>query len=80
VQLTEIDLPAGAGVTYPAQAYTDLHQQVWVLEGALELLEGTRRHLLHAGDCLELGPPADCTFTNPGDVPVRYLVAVARRR
>lgn len=80
LQLTEIELPPGAAVTYPADAYRDIHQQVWVLAGALELLEGRLRHDLAAGDCLELGPPADCTFTNPGRVPVRYLVAVGRRR
>lgn len=79
VQLTEIVLPAGAGVTYPARAYAGLHQQVWVLEGAVELREGSRRHLLEPGDCLELGDPADCTFTAAGGAPARYLVAVARR-
>ena len=79
VQLTEIVLPAGAAVTYPAQAYADLHQQVWVLEGTLDLLEGTDAHRLGPGDCLELGAPADCTFTNPGDTATRYLVVVARR-
>lgn len=80
VQLTEIVLPPGAAVTYPARSYADLHQQVWVLEGELEVREGTEPHHLHPGDCLELGVPADCTFTNPGGVPARYLVVVARRR
>lgn len=79
VQLTEILLPPSAAATYPAPAYAGLHQQVWVLDGELELREGDQRHRLGPGDCLELGLPADCTFTNPGEVAVRYLVAVARR-
>ncbi|WP_328292688.1 XRE family transcriptional regulator [Kineococcus sp. NBC_00420] len=79
LQLTEIELPPGASITYPADAYRDIHQQVWVLAGDLELVEDGRRHELGAGDCLELGPAADCTFTNHRDRATRYLVAVARR-
>lgn len=79
VQLTEIELPAGACATYPAAAYVEIHQQVWVLQGRLDLREGVERHDLGAGDCLQLGPASDCTFTNPGPGPARYLVAVARR-
>lgn len=79
VQLTEIELPAGAAATYPAAAYVEIHQQVWVLAGRLELHEGDRRHDLAPGDCLEIGPASDCTFSNPGTTPTRYLVAVGRR-
>ncbi|PYA32951.1 LacI family transcriptional regulator, partial [Serratia marcescens] len=28
------------------------------------------------GDCLELGPPADCRFENQSDQPCVYMVAV----
>ncbi|WP_338074786.1 XRE family transcriptional regulator [Kineococcus vitellinus] len=80
LQLTRIELPAGASVSYPADAYAGIHQQVWVLSGDLEVHEGAEAHRLAAGDCLELGPPRECTFTNPGAAPVRYLVAVAHRR
>lgn len=79
VQLTEIELPAGAATTYPAAAYVPIHQQVWVLAGRLDLHEGSEHHELAAGDCLELGPASDCTFSNPGTTPARYLVAVGRR-
>lgn len=79
LQLTEIELPPGATVTYPADAYRDIHQQVWVLSGDLELHEGDQHHHLEPGDCLELGPAADCTFSNLGDRATRYLVVVGRR-
>ncbi|MFB9377038.1 helix-turn-helix domain-containing protein [Kineococcus gynurae] len=79
VQLTEIRLPAGASVGYPAQAYVRLHQQVWVLEGTVALTEGSRTTTLGPGDCLELGPAADCTFANPGSTEARYLVVTAAR-
>ncbi|PRY16920.1 helix-turn-helix domain-containing protein [Kineococcus rhizosphaerae] len=77
LELTEIELPAGSAVTYPAAAYARIHQQVWVLEGVLALTEGATEHLLGAGDCLALGPAADCTFRGHGDGPARYLVVTA---
>lgn len=79
IQLVDVTLPAGARVAYPAEAYTFAHRQVWVLEGTLVFDEGDVRHLLGAGDCLELGEPAPCTFRNESGEPVRYVVAVARR-
>jgi uncharacterized cupin superfamily protein len=66
-------------VSFPADAYAAIRQQVWVLAGRLRLTEGDVLHDLDEGDCLELGAPADCTFTNPTDSICRYLVAVARR-
>lgn len=79
LELTEIELPAGAAVTYPAAAYARIHQQVWVLDGTLELSEGAVAHVLATGDGLLLGPPADCTFRAPGDTSARYLVVTAPR-
>ena len=76
VQLVEVDLPAGARVHYPADAYAFIDQQLWVLDGTLAFDEGEARHLLGPGDCLELGDPAPCTFST--DTGCRYLVAVSR--
>ncbi len=39
-----------------------------MLEGTLHFLEGGVQHELAAGDCLQLGAPADCVFSNPGSV------------
>lgn len=79
LQLTQVDLPAGASVRYPAEAYAFIHQQVWVLAGTLTFVEGRDTHVLEAGDCLQLGPPAACTFSNRGRRACRYVVAVTRR-
>jgi hypothetical protein len=79
VELVDVELPAGAEVAYPADAYAFIHQQVWVLDGELVFREGEAEHRLGAGDCLALGPPQPCAFVNPGRSPCRYLVAVARR-
>lgn len=79
LELLEVVLPAGARVPYPASAFSFQHQQIYVLEGCLDFIEGARNHALSAGDCLQLGAPADCVFVNGSDRPARYLVALTRR-
>jgi transcriptional regulator with XRE-family HTH domain len=79
LELVEVDLPAGAEISYPADAYAFIHQQIWMLEGRLRFREGDIEHELDAGDCLQLGPPAPCTFINPTAATCRYLVALTRR-
>jgi uncharacterized cupin superfamily protein len=74
-----VEFPPGAEVAYPAAAFTFIRQAIWVIAGALEFSEGTHTHRLRAGDCLELGPAADCGFRNPGRAACRYLVAVVKR-
>lgn len=80
-ELVQVELPPGARVDYPATSYALLRGQcVWLLDGALVFEEGGTTHALAAGDCLALGPPADCAFVNPSaDAPARYVVALARR-
>jgi transcriptional regulator with XRE-family HTH domain len=79
LELVEVELPAGAEVSYPADTYAFIHQQIWVLDGRLRFREGDAEHELEAGDCLQLGPPAPCTFMNSTRGPCRYLVALTRR-
>jgi transcriptional regulator with XRE-family HTH domain len=79
LQLVEVELPARAEVAFPASAYAFIRQLVWVLAGRLDFVEGPVVHSMHAGDCLELGAPADCVFRNPGRAACRYLVALTRR-
>ena len=79
LDLVQVDLPPGASVSYPASNYTFTRQQVWVQHGHLTFVEGHETHELAAGDCLELGVPADCTFANRSSAACRYVVAVALR-
>jgi transcriptional regulator with XRE-family HTH domain len=79
LELVEVELPAGAEVSYPADTYTFIHQQIWVLEGRLRFREGDIEHDLDVGDCLQLGAPAPCSFVNPTQTACRYLVALTRR-
>lgn len=74
--IIQVTLPAGQEVLMPASAYAFLRQIVWVLSGALVFLEGSMRHEMEAGDCLELGPPADCVFKNETAIECSYAVAL----
>jgi transcriptional regulator with XRE-family HTH domain len=79
LELVEVELPAGAHVSFPADTYTFIHQQIWMIEGRLRFREGEAEHELRAGDCLQLGPPAPCSFVNPTRETCRYLVALTKR-
>ncbi len=80
VQVVEVELPRGRSVAYPADAYTFIEQQIWVLAGTLTFVEGEEEHVLAEGDCLRLADrPQPCTFANRGRTAVRYAVVVSRR-
>jgi transcriptional regulator with XRE-family HTH domain len=80
LELVGGELPPKARVDYPAAAFSFIEdQQIVVLGGRLSFRQGPEQYQLRAGDCLRLGPPADCRFENPGNVVCRYMVAVLRR-
>lgn len=76
--VTEVRLPAGREVAYPASAYAFLRHCIWVVDGVLEVVVGGEPTRLGAGDRIELGEPADVVYRNPGDDIVRYVVVVVR--
>ena len=79
LQLVEVEFPPGARVAYETGVREPaLHEQVWVLEGRIELSVGEERYRLEAGDCLAMQLDRPTAFYNPGRKPARYLVAIAR--
>jgi transcriptional regulator with XRE-family HTH domain len=79
LDLVQVALPPGACIAFPASSYTFMRQVILVLEGRLTFVEGDVMHDLEAGDCLELGSPADCSFRNATGAVCIYLVAVVPR-
>lgn len=78
LQLVEVVFPPGARVAYESGVReVPMHQQVWVLEGSIELSVGDERFRLDAGDCLALQLDRPTAYRNPGRRPARYLVAIA---
>ncbi|MER9297623.1 XRE family transcriptional regulator [Mesorhizobium sp. M0621] len=77
LELVKVQLPAGAKVNFPAASYAFIKQQIWLISGQLEFVEGEVVHRLEPGDCLALGAPSDCIFhaLEPG---ADYLVALVR--
>lgn len=76
--LVRVELPPGARVDYPADAYTFCRHLIWVLEGCLTFVEGEERHRLGAGDCLHLGAAQPCSYRNEDKAVCRYLVVQMR--
>jgi transcriptional regulator with XRE-family HTH domain len=77
--VTEVTLPPGASVPYPAAAYAFIAQLVWVLSGRLTLTDGAVRRVLAVGDTFELGEPRSREFRNETDEECRYVVVVTRK-
>ena len=77
LQIVQIDFPAGATVTYEAGLReVGIHQQVWVLEGCMELIFDDHHHRLQAGDCLAMQENQRIVFQNTSQLPARYIVVV----
>jgi transcriptional regulator with XRE-family HTH domain len=78
LELVEVVLPPGTCVAYDTAARaSDVDQQVWVLDGTVEVTLGEAVHALDAGDCLAMRVDRPTSFRNPADEPARYLVALA---
>lgn len=79
MQLSEILFPAGARVTFEnAFGEAKAHQQVWMLEGRLDIRLGDQIAHLQGGDCMSMTLDSPITFHNPGARSARYLVAITQ--
>ena len=77
IQIVDVRFQPHARVTYEAVARdTRVHQQVWVLEGTIEVTVGDERHRLHAGDCLAFVLDCPTVFHNPTSEQARYAVVL----
>jgi transcriptional regulator with XRE-family HTH domain len=77
IELVEVVLPPGVRVAYDTAARSPaLDQQIWVLEGEIEVSVGESSHALSAGDCLAMRVDRPTAFRNATDQPARYVVAL----
>ena len=76
-RIVDVTFPPRARVTYEAGARTPaVVQQIWVLDGRMEVTYGADSYQLEAGDCLAVPLDSPNSFHNPGDVPARYAVVL----
>jgi len=77
IRLVEVEFPAGARVAYETGGReSTVHQQVWVIEGSIEITLGNQLHVLHEGDCLAMQLNQPLIFSNPTSQAAHYLVAI----
>jgi transcriptional regulator with XRE-family HTH domain len=78
IQLVDVVFPAGQRVAYDSAARdNEVHQQVWMIDGVMELTVGSTPWRLEAGDCLAMRLDQPIVFRNPTRKRARYLVALA---
>jgi transcriptional regulator with XRE-family HTH domain len=78
IQLVDVVFPAGQRVAYDTAAReVEVHQQVWMIDGVMEVTVGELPWRLESGDCLAMRLNQPIVYRNPTRKPARYLVALA---
>jgi transcriptional regulator with XRE-family HTH domain len=78
IDIVEVEFPPGRSVTFDNMRMPQVEQQVWVLEGTLEMDVGGETFRLGAGDCLALHLGQPLVYRNPTRRQVRYAVILNR--
>lgn len=77
-RIVDVHFPPGARVAFESAARdAPVHQQVWVLEGEMDVACGEERHRLRSGDCFAMTLDGPNLFHNPTRQPARYAVVIA---
>jgi transcriptional regulator with XRE-family HTH domain len=78
-EIVEVSFPPKARVTMEnAAGWHGITQQIWVLEGVMELQFAVETVRLEAGDCFFMRLEAPFSFHNPGEASARYAVILSR--
>lgn len=81
IQIVEVIFPAGERVAYETAARPGVtHQQIWVLEGMIQVMLGDEDFELRPGDCLAMVLDRPITYRNPTQRPARYCVVIVGPR
>ncbi len=77
IELVEVIMPAGARVAYETgRRSVGVSQQIWIIDGEIEVGLGDETWRLLAGDCLCMDIEQPTIFRNLSDRAARYLVAL----
>lgn len=77
LELAEVSFPPAGRVVFDnAMRSIITHQQLWMLEGEMEITLEGQVWLLQPSDCLAMTLGQQIIFHNPGSQPARYLLAL----
>jgi transcriptional regulator with XRE-family HTH domain len=78
MRVVEVEFPAGQKVVLEgASRDATIEQQVWMLEGTMQLTLSGATHRLDPGDCLAMRVDGPIEFMNSTRQPARYAVVIA---
>jgi transcriptional regulator with XRE-family HTH domain len=77
MRIVEVHFPPRARVAFEnAPRSTPVHQQIWVLEGEMEITVGGECYRLRQGDCLAMQVDRPTMFHNRTRLPARYALVI----
>jgi hypothetical protein len=78
MQIVEVLFPPGRRVAFETGGRgVPVYQQIWMLEGTMNVTLGEDLHRLDEGDCLAMQLDRSTMFHNPTRKPARYAVVIA---
>jgi transcriptional regulator with XRE-family HTH domain len=78
MHIAEVRFPPGKRVAFEnGSRDVRVHQQIWMLDGSIDVTVGREKHRLRAGDCLAMQLDHPTTFHNPTRRTARYAVVTA---
>lgn len=76
-QIVEIEFPAQSRVTYETSTNSKVVlQQIWVIEGQIDIQLGEKFYALQKGDCLAMQLDQPIIYSNPSSKAARYILVV----
>jgi transcriptional regulator with XRE-family HTH domain len=79
MQIVEVHFPAGERVVFEAPVREKrVYQQIWVLEGSMDITVGEECHRLREGDCLAMQLDGLIIFHNRTRKPARYALVISK--
>jgi transcriptional regulator with XRE-family HTH domain len=77
MHIVEVEFPPGARVGFETAARDlRIQQQIWILEGTMEITLGAQCHRLNKGDCFAMKLDSPTMFHNPTRKVARYAVFI----
>jgi quercetin dioxygenase-like cupin family protein len=77
MQIVDVLFPPGARVAFETGPRDQrVHQQIWLLQGRMEITVGRESYQLREGDCLAMQLNQPTAFHNPTRKTARYAVVI----